>query len=225
MRLEHSRPLFSLLLGWFAFLAPSAAMAQAPPPPPPEPKPPKIVFEPRAIKIEDLQPGDKVVLFSVAREITDSVTRVVRRDELLTDDDADGAVVFDLERDVPTKSVWFAVNLTSGKLAVAAPEGTPFEEVALTPRAIRAALDGLDLDSVLLHMVLVRPGAGAWGMRVGDGGASDEDGEQDGTVRAALADLRSIADSPAAPTAFSPKDVLLIVDPERLKYVAVSLQG
>ena len=72
--------------------------------------------------------------------------------------------------------------------------------------------------------LLVRPGVGAWQLRVGDGGASDEDGEPDGTLRAALSSLTPVKEGgPPPPERFSPRDVLLVIDPERMESAAVRI--
>jgi len=188
------------------------------------PKPPQIRFEPQAVVAEGISPGKKVVFFSIAREVSGYATTTVHRQEILSDADGKGIVRFELGREVPFKSVWFAVDLDTGQFAVAAPEGFPLREVPFPARAIPAALNRLELQRSLVEVVLVRPAVGAWAVRVGDGGALDEDREADGTLRAALSNLTPLGESPAPPERLRPDDLLLVIDPQTLVYLTARLR-
>lgn len=182
--------------------------------------PPELSFEADAVLARGVTPKGTVVWFSVAREISRQSATVVPRMEQKADEDGDGVVRLEPGRDVPLRSIWFAVDLETGEAAVAAPEGFPLQEGDLAGKAIPAALNRLDLQSGFVYLVLVRPGVGAWRLRAGDGGASDEDGEPDGTLRAALASLEGIDPStPPPPERFSPSDLLLVIDPNRMEYL------
>lgn len=188
--------------------------------------PPEITFESSAVVARGISPKGQAVWFSVAREISRQSTRVVPRQEVLTDEDGDGTVRLELDREVPLRSIWFAVDLATGETGVATPEGFPLLEVELPGEAIPAALNGLELRRRFAHLLLVRPGVGAWQLRVGDGGESDEDGEPDGTLRAALSSLSPLQEGgPPPPERFSPKDVLLVIDPERMESASVRIGG
>lgn len=172
--------------------------------------------------------GGNVVLFGFAHEEKDYVTTLVRREEILEDTDRDGKVSLDLGYPVPVASIWVGIDLQTGDSGVAAPAGRPWRELVLPPPAIAPNLRALDLELRMLEVLLVRPGVGAsaggvWGMRVGDGGEADEDGEQDGTLRAALADMWSVGDSALPPAELSEGDVLVLVDPLDLRVVVVRL--
>jgi hypothetical protein len=186
--------------------------------------PPVLIFEPQAIVASGVTPKGRVVWFSVAREISRRAATIVPRIEQAADDDGDGKVRLDLGQDVPLRSIWFAVDLETGEAGVAAPEDFPLLEAELPARAIPPALNRLDMERQFVYLVLVRPGAGAWKLRVGDGGASDEDGRPDGTLRAALASLEGIGQSPAPPPErFSPKDLLLVIDPNRMEFLRLQV--
>ena len=188
--------------------------------------PPEITFEPDAVVARGISPKGQAVWFSVAREISRQATNVVPRQEILTDEDGDGTVRLELGREVPLRSIWFAVDLATGETGVATPEGFPLLEVDLPGEAIPAALNGLELRRRFAYLLLVRPGVGAWQLRVGDGGESDEDGEPDGTLRAALSSLAPLEEGgPPPPERFSPKDVLLVIDPERMESASVRIGG
>ena len=194
-------------------LPPSAAAA-----------PPEVSFEPEAVVARGITPKGQAVWFSVAREISRRSIDVVPRHAVTADEDGDGAVRLELGQEIPLRSIWFAVDLATGETAVATPEGFPLLEMDLPGDAIPAALNRLDLERRFAYLLLVRPGMGAWQLRIGDGGESDEDGEPDGTLRAALSSLAPVQeDGPPPPERFSPRDVLLVVDPERLEFAMVRI--
>lgn len=188
--------------------------------------PPGISFEPDAVMVRGISPKGQTVWFSVAREISRRSTNVVPRHAIVTDEDGDGTVRLELGQEVPLRSIWFAVDLATGETTVAVPEGFPLLEMELPGDAIPAALNRLDLERRFAYLLLVRPGVGAWQLRVGDGGASDEDGEPDGTLRAALSSLTPVLEGgPPPPERFSPRDVLLVIDPERMESTTVRIGG
>ena len=182
--------------------------------------PPVLTFEPQAVIASGITPKGRVVWFSVAREISRRAATIVPRIELAVDDDGDGKVRLDLAREVPRRSIWFAVDLETGEAGVAAPEEFGLQEAELPARAIPAALNRLDLERRFVYAVLVRPGVGAWMLRAGDGGASDEDGEADGTLRATLSRFTGLGPSPLPPpTRVSARDLLLVIDPNRMDFM------
>jgi len=186
--------------------------------------PPEISFEPDAVVASGISPKGQAVWFSVAREISRQSTNIVPRHAIGADEDGDGVVRLELGQEVPLRSIWFAVDLATGETGVAVPEGFPLLEMDLPGEAIPAALNRLDLQRRFAYLVLVRPGVGAWQLRVGDGGASDEDGEPDGTLRASLSRLTPVEEGgPTAPERFSPRDVLLVIDPERMESATVRI--
>lgn len=179
-----------------------------------------VTLEPRAAVASGMTPKGRMIWFSVAREISRRAATVVPRILLATDDDGDGKVRLELGKDVPLQSIWFAVDLETGQAAVTAPEGFDLQEAAFPARAIPAALNGLDLDRRFVYAVLIRPGAGAWVLRAGDGGASDDDGEPDGTLRARLASFKGLgAAAQAPPTRVVARDLLLVIDPNRMDFL------
>src|SRR4051812_12861939 len=107
---------------------PALAFAQ----PPSSPPGPAITFDQSSVSVAGVSPKGQAVLFSVAREVAEvDVATVVRRSQVLPDDDGDGVVKLDLGRDVPFRSVWVAVDLATGQVAAAAPEGYPLRRVEL----------------------------------------------------------------------------------------------
>jgi hypothetical protein len=133
-----------------------------------------------------------------------------------------GSVQLDLGKPVPPQSFWFAVDLATGQFAAGAPAGYPLRQLDLPGGAVAAAANRIELPRRLVIILCVRPGLGAWTLRVGDGGPGDADGVVDGTVRVDLAQLTALGSTPRALQALVAKDVLLVVDQDRMEFIAAS---
>jgi hypothetical protein len=189
---------------------------------------PVISFASEAVTVSGLTPGGKVVWFSVAREISERLATIVRREKIAADEDNDGTVLFEIGRKVPFQSIWVAVDLATGTAAVAVPEGNSLRSVPLPAQSMGrgegAEPDWLQDTRGYVEILLVRPGQGAWGATVGDGGKDDDDGAYDGRLRAALPHLRGVGPSPpAAPERFKAGDVVLVIDPNLMEVSAHQL--
>jgi hypothetical protein len=200
---------------------PAIAFAQ----PPSGPPGPAITFDKSSVAVAGISPKGKAVLFSVAREVADDdVATVVRRSQVLPDDDGDGGVKLDLGHDVPFRSVWVAVDLATGQVAAAAPEGYPLRLVNWRGVGIvrgNSHADRVEDARAFAEVLLVRPGAGAWQLTVGDGSAGDDDGAADGKIAAALDRMTPVAGTDPPPARFDPKDVVVLIDPNRMELTVV----
>jgi hypothetical protein len=194
---------------------------------------PVFSFDTEAVLVEGLSPDASVAFYALTREWTGASTRVTELAEVLTDDDGDGVVRYDLERPLPKVSVWLAVDLSTGELAVAGPEGFTPRELSFPPGAIRHGptrrLDRLELTGRSQHLVLVRSGSdpddstvGAWLLRLGDGGDQDDD-ETPGRMGFLLSRMTPLGASPAPPEELVDGDVLAVLDPETLDFTVVTL--
>jgi hypothetical protein len=204
-----------------SLVLPALAFAQ----PPSGPSGPAITFDKSSVSVAGISPNGRMVLFGVAREIAeDDVATLVRRSQVLSDDDSDGVVKLDLGRDVPLRSVWVAVDLATGQVTAAAPEGYPLRRVNW--RGVGIARGNPRADRVedarrSAEVLLVRPGAGAWQLTVGDGGEGDDDGAADGKLAAALDRMTPVAGTDPPPARFDPKDIVVLIDPNRLELTIV----
>jgi hypothetical protein len=181
---------------------------------------PGITFSASTVDLSGFSPGRKVAWLSIAREVNDNwVTRVVRREGLVqAGSKGELSLPFDGARSA--NSGWVAVDLASGSVAFGTPQGTNWRLVEPSARTDSAGASDvahfLQDDRRFLELMLVGQ-EGAWGLSVGDGGASDEDARPDGTIRAALRALRPIANSGAAPNSPRAGDVIVAFDPDRLE--------
>jgi hypothetical protein len=209
--------LLAAVLALFALAVPAAAQ-------------PVLGFETKAVVASGVPAGGRVAVFGVGKGHNGFTGYLVRWQEVLPDDDGDGAARLELEFALPWKSVWAAIDLGSGELSLAAPEGFALREVAFPPGAIEADGRALRDQRRYVQVLWARPGhgpdAGAWGASFGDGGASDDDGVEDGAVRAptsAFAPL--VAGVAGPPDRFAAGDVVVVVDRESLEVYAARLAG
>jgi len=171
-------------------------------------------------------------VFGVSRGFNGFTGYFLRRDEIVADTDGDGVVRLELELPLAqVRSVWAAVDVTSGELGVGVPEGTELLASALPREAI--GIDGAGLTVPVrrwAYLLWVRPGraadAGVWGTIVGDGGAYDDDGVENRSIRGRVESFVAIAPRENAPPArLADGDVVLMVDPETLEITTARLSG
>ena len=186
---------------------------------------PDLVFEQTAVTVKGLTPAGQAVLFSISWVSEKGVEQLVRRESLLPDSNEDGEVRKDLGQKIPRKSIWFAVDLESGGLAVRQPRSFLLAKAPFPVWSLPPSLDHFELRRDFVQLVLVRPRVGAWGGRVRDGFASDPDGERNGIVQVQLDRFWPLGDSPLTPKALAPGDLLLLVDPLREQYMTFRLHG
>jgi hypothetical protein len=187
---------------------------------------PAFTFEARAVSLAGVTPKARVAWFSVAREIEESTARIVRRDAMATDDDGDGVVHYELDRDLPPHSIWVAVDLATGGAVVATPGDFPLRDVTQERAASGLGREPggpawTETGRNMLELLVVRPGVGAWGLLVADGGEADDSPAGDGRLVAGLTRMRAVGQGgPAAPDLFSLGDLVFAIDPDRMEYFA-----
>lgn len=211
----------AMLLGSTAVLAAAPVWAE----------PPVLSFEEQAVVVA-VTPGGSVAVFGVSRGWNGFTGYYLRNDEVLFDEDGDGMVRLELELPLDrVQSVWTAVDLASGELALAAPEGSELHEVPLPPEAVGPDGDRLTASAQRwAYALVVRPGleaeAGVWGANLADGGPDDEDGLEDRSIQARLSSfVPTSAEESKPPERLAAGDVLVLVDPETLEIVATRFTG
>ena len=206
----------SLVLGLVLLSAITAGSVTAQGTPPSSPKPqPRISFEEKAVVATGLTPGGTAAWFGVQRRVdADFSGEIVRLwDAGMVG--ADGSARIDLPTPVSPRSLWTAVDVTSGEFDVAAPSGYRIARPE-KPGRLRAGQgaepDDIEDERPYLAGLVVRPGDGAWAFSGGDGGPRDEDGQNDGRVRFAMDKLDPLPGSPAAPAKARGTDLWIVVD-------------
>jgi hypothetical protein len=192
---------------------------------------PVVSLEGNAVKVTRVTPAGKVVFFGIARDGQGYSLRASSFEDVVEDTDKDGAVQLDLPRPVPFRSIWAAVDLTSGEYAIAFPEGFTPTVLNFPVAALHRHDNGqgkpdlLDDRRCAIEVLVVRPGQGAWRQSLGDGDPDDEDGAANGRIDWSVDKGRAVKNGPAAPADFDPGDVIVVMDPTRLELYATRLPG
>lgn len=172
-------------------------------------------------------PRGRLALLGAAVHTGPVLTRY-RFAEVLSDDDGDGAVVFTPRGGVPLRSAWIAVDLSTGAVAVTAPEDYDLDRAEMDRKTLKRDAGGLvsalEWDALSVELLLVRPGDGAWLLRGHEGGPKDRDGARNARLTIEPGDaepLRGI--DAAAPKKLKAGDVLIALDPVRLTVRTLTL--
>jgi len=190
-----------------------------------------VSFNSQGIHVAGVTPRGQVVIVSSMREASrQMLVRMTGVQQLLTDTSS-GAVDFDLGRPIPERSIWAAVDVTSGRYAVVTPAGFPRQELSFPATGVRntAAVEADDQllnDHFLLEMLWVHPqngNGGAWFGRVADGGSTDVDGKNDGRTLTNTSQFAPIGTSGTPPKKFRNGDVLVFIDPLELQFFATAV--
>lgn len=211
MRIGPGKTVPPAFLGLMIALLSSALPALAAQPG--SPAPPVITFNGSTVQIAPVTPNATVFVYGIAREATGWMSAVVRRATYLTDAGA-GTVSWTIDKPVPVRSVWFAVDLSNGMTATAYPDGFPAASLSLGDGNLRKSLAG-DIDELALagyavDFAVVRPGKGAWA-RYTYWDASNDLPNERGTPHLKVFDLLPVAgttDSP--PPVLKHGDVVLM---------------
>ncbi len=169
------------------------------------------------------EPGRAVIFFSIANEPRSYDAALVRRQHVATSDSV-GAARYDLPEGVPHRSVWFAIDSSAGSYAVAAPPGFPLRPVTGRSLILQAGAAGagesLGVPFGYAEVLVIRPGMGAWKDRAGRGGSHDQNRGRTGLLALSATNLQPVTGTAAPPPRFTPADLVIIVNPNTLEFIA-----
>ncbi len=170
------------------------------------------VSETRVI-ITGCTPGGDVILVSSAKRVRDGMNASETTPQLIKAD-ATGRVVVD--GSVPLRSVWLAVDMESGSYDTGARTGFPLAVAPVKASLFRKdaanEIAEIDAEHVRTYLLLVRPGKGAWSLRLREGSPKDRDGAK-GRARIAFEDTIPIGTGKdAAPKNLKNGDIVAMID-------------
>jgi len=185
----------------------------------PAPAAPSLTFTVQAVEAQGLTPGGTVVWFGIGREVVEcSAVHSERQEAAVVD--SQGHAVLAVPAGVPEQSVWVAVDLKTGAYAQGSPAGFSPGGFALGGGSLdqgAAAADRLLDPADFIHLLLVRPGKGAWAATIGRGGPKDEAGPADGSLKVSFANLEALVPGVPAPAKLDAKDVLVVTHPRTME--------
>lgn len=182
---------------------------------------PEIALADRSVTVKNITPGEAVVLLGGWQRIGDAI-ELTRWRQALVDADKDGAVRFDLDRDMPTDAIWVAVDVRTGRVAAAAPLLSQFRKLDFPAAVLRKGASGAYERYVsgrrMVDLLVVRPHVGAWAAQAIDGHGSDADQRQDGRTTIVFEQARLVGAGAPAPRHLTPRDVVVAIDVRRMEY-------
>jgi len=181
-----------------------------------------LSFEDSAVVASGIASGGQAVWFGIAYDFQRVRPELLRWERVDSDTDGDGRVTLQVGRPIPARSLWIAVDLTTGDYAVATPNPASKHERPQDAGAFLSGAKGTPQffkeQRAYLDVLLVRPGVGCWTVSLGDGGVTDLDGRPDGFVKADFSRMVPLGSSPASPEDAKGKDLVFAVDPETLQF-------
>lgn len=175
---------------------------------------PRLTFDGDRIEVSGVTPGGAVAVHGVAIVSLHYLLEVRPISAVVEDTARRGVVVFAREGGIPVDSVWAAVDLATGAYTLDAPPGAArrfgeatFEGAVAGGREVRCVAGAFPLRQV--HLLLVRPGEGAWTAHSRDGGPDDADGAIDGHQTLALGALQPLSGGAEAPRTLAAGDILI----------------
>lgn len=178
-----------------------------------------VSFTPTKVLVTNGQHAERRYVLLTVGQDPRPYTAVLTREALVeTDTDADGEVTFSPKR-IPANSLWVVVDVESGVYKAASRGGVLPEALPIADTVWQAGTQTLNSGVAYLEALVVRPQVGAWVLRATDGGPRDDDESQDGAVNMRLSDMDRLVGDQNAPTSASLQDVLVLVDPQTLRYI------
>jgi hypothetical protein len=179
-----------------------------------------IAVTAQSVTVANATKGGSIVLFSCARYSRYRSIGVRPEARVLRDDDGDGVVRFAADTPIPIRSVWVAVDQTSGNAVAGAPADFPLLVSPLGAGDLRKDVQGeiASLAAALprLIVLLVSPGKGAWVLAAFDGEATDRDTKKDGHILLSFSDARAVDGKDKPPNQVKKDDVVVAIDPGHL---------
>jgi hypothetical protein len=202
------------------WLLPALLLSAAPPAAAQAPAAPSLSFTAQAVTAEGMTPGGTVIWFGFGREEVEYSAVHSERQETSAAD-AQGHAVLMAAAGVPQQSAWVAVDLKTGAWAQGSPAGFSPGGYALGGGAFDqggAAAAGKLLDPTdFIHVLLVRPGQGAWAATIGRGGPKDESSAAEAKLKVSFANLDALVPGVPAPTQLNAKDLLVVAHPRTME--------
>jgi len=172
------------------------------------------------VRIGNVTGGAEVVLLVATVEGDGGVLRQRTGAKTFRDDDGDGVVTVADARGIPLRSIWIAVDVETGRSAVAAPPDFPLQLSPLPASLLERDAEGVtgvfELQQRNVEMLLVRPKSGAWRLRAHEGGNGDGDQHANGKLRLVAADAIAVSGDAPSPKRLKKGDVIALLDPVNL---------
>jgi hypothetical protein len=164
--------------------------------------------------------GHQIAFFGLAHETDGYEGTIARYEEVLTADAA-GAATWPLQN-ISSRSLWFAIDVQTGTVAAATPEGFPLRSIEPPADVIvpRDLADVLDVPFFYAEILFVRPGSGAWLQSASRGGSNDLESKAN-ALTVAPGSFRKFKGTDSGPAKMQVNDGVIVIDPYALSFFSV----
>lgn len=175
-----------------------------------------VEFGASTVTVRGVSKKARVAVLAEARRPMGTYSQLSHIEAILTDDQANGFVVYDLKAPVPIRSVWAFVDVETGEVVVGTPGDFPKRQKVLADTSLKTSVspdvsDFLETPSFMQSILVVRPKQDAWVIR-----ASDVHGT--GKVNASLASFQSLSAKTKDLKKFQNGDVIVILEPMTMQF-------
>ncbi len=184
---------------------------------------PALSFQGSDVVATQLTPGASLVLFAISRETPAWMPHVVSHVEVIPGEKNDGQFTFDGGTGAQSDSIWALAEVETGMMALAIPAGAPVRQLPAGALGLATGESNVAVSVTTgvrthLHLVLVRPGTGAWSLVSCDGSNTDHDGVVNGSQLLDLPDFAALWGETKRPSELEPGDLLIALDSESMSY-------
>lgn len=184
-----------------------------------------LELQQNAVIAREVNPGADVVFFGIGLKPDGYGSDVVQWAEVVPGIAGNTTARLELKEPLVYKSMWAAVDMSSGDYALASPAGYTAKQAAIPKKLLKQgsgdAADLLSDGREFVQLLLVSPKKGAWQFAAMDG-AGDDDGKDNGQIAASLEHFRPLGASKNAPKKLSKNDVVIMFDYNRMEAWAFS---
>lgn len=164
--------------------------------------------------------GRQLAFFGLAYGVENFEGALTQYEEILVADAA-GTATWSLQ-EISSRSLWFALDVETGAIAVATPEGFPLRQMEAPAEVVKPKdlSDALEVPFFYADVLLVRPGAGVWVQSASRGGSRDLK-TKNNALTVALGTFRQLEGGAPAPAKVKRDDVVIVIDPYTLSYFSI----
>lgn len=185
--------------------------------------PPSIIVQQNAVIASQITASGKALVFGMVRHPRRYVTEIAHVLRILKDDSGSGTVTWVEKETIPPVALFGVIDLQTGGIAFAAPQGSLFHVVAFPGKGLHRGAAGnferFEAGHEFLDVIWVRPEVGAWTYR-GVDGSHDSDHVRNGRLSIDPGDMKPVGDSPPPPKQYLPGDTLVWIDPHTMEYAS-----
>lgn len=188
----------------------------------PSPQPLTLTFNDDSVAVGGAQPSHPIYLFGMAREAKPYITSLQPYEAKLLDTSGAGKVSYAFNKQRSWRSVWLAVDLTSGAAVAGSPPDYRSSSITLDGKELKKDPGGevaqIVADGAMVQFIVVRPGVGVWGELAFSQGPLDE-GSDNNKVSLSVFKLQPMSGTTEpAPKKLKKGDVVFVLDSFHAQY-------